>query len=162
MLQPGDERYVTADGKLKTPFSFILLTLFFLRGYAAWLISLTFSEDRGRLLQFFYANIEQFVLALGVGLPALIVLFMVLRIQAKTAPPVWLVKSLAVAPGLLFCAWVLDGLLLGSLVASHWPSFSVVKASLLFIWFMSLWLLLFSRQLKAFWRLLPTQQSDME
>lgn len=81
-LQLGDERYLTADGQLRTPLALIFVLALFLRGYLAWIISLTFSEDRSRLLQFFYSNTEQFVLTLSVGLPALAVVVMLTQIKA--------------------------------------------------------------------------------
>lgn len=152
MLKPGDENYVTIDGKLKTPLSLTLLLLFFMRGYVAWIISLTFSEDRSLLLQFFYTSTEQFALALLVGFPAVFVLIMLF--QLKDTVPQWVTASASFAPLLLWCSWVVDGALLLSIVASHWPSFSVVKAALIFGWLVCLWLLLFSRHLKRFWKLI--------
>lgn len=147
-LQPGDERYVTPDGKLKTPSSLLFILLFFLRGYAAWIVSLTFMEDRSRLLKFFYTSTDQFSLALLVGLPALFVFILLTQLKAET--PEWVARSFAVVPILLWCSWLIDGVLLLSLISNLWPTFSLVKALLLFGWLAAGWMLLFSRHLKRF------------
>ena len=154
LLQPGDERYVTPDGVVKTPSSLLFLLLFFMRGYAAWLISLTFIEDRTRLLKFFYTSTEQFGLALLVGAPALFV--MILLTQVKTDIAQWVSASFRFLPLLLWLSWVIDGVLLLSLISDLWPQFSVVKACLLFGWLSAGWLLLFSRHLKRFCALVAT------
>lgn len=148
LLQPGDERYVTLDGALKTPTSLLFVVLFFMRGYVAWIISLTFVEDRTRLLKFFYTNTEQFGLALLVGAPALFILFLVTQVKTEIAP--WVASSFRLAPLLLWFSWIVDGVLLLSLISNLWPTFSLVKAILLFGWFMAGWMLLFSRHLKRF------------
>ena len=148
MLQPGDERYVTPDGVVKTPSSLLFLLLFFLRGYAAWIISLTFIEDRTRLLKFFYTSTEQFGLALLVGAPALFVL--ILLTQVKADIPAWVSTSFRALPLLLWSSWFIDGVLLLSLISQLWPTFSLVKAFLLFGWLIAGWVLLFSRHLKRF------------
>jgi len=147
-LQPGDERYVTLDGALKTPLSLLFVVLFFMRGYVAWIISLTFVEDRTRLLKFFYTNTEQFGLALLVGAPALFILILVTQVKTEIAP--WVSSSFRLVPLLLWFSWIVDGVLLLSLISNLWPTFSLVKAILLFGWFMAAWMLLFSRHLKRF------------
>jgi len=147
-LKPGDERYVTLDGVLKTPLSLLFIVLFFMRGYAAWIISLTFIEDPNRLLKFFYTSTEQFGLALSVGAQALYIMLLLTQIKADMAG--WVRQSFRVMPILLWFSWVVDGALLLSLVSNVWPAFSVVKALLLFGWFMTGWMLLFSRHLKRF------------
>lgn len=157
-LQLGDERYITADGQLKTPLSLTVLLLFFLRGYVAWILSLSFFEDRSLILQFFYTNTHQFALALAVGLPAL--LLFVLTTQVKTEIAAWVSKAFRWAPLLLWLSWVLDGILLLSLIGARWPAFSWVKAMLLFGWLMGCWLLLFSRHLKRYFQLVRTAQEE--
>lgn len=157
-LQFGDERYLTNDGQLKTPLALIFLLVLFLRGYIAWIISLTFREDTSRLLQFFYANTEQFVLALSVGLPALAVLVMLTQMKAEL--PSWIPKFARVAPWLLWASWLADGVLLVSLVASNWPHFAFVKALIIFAWLMAFWLLLYSRHLKRFFQLLASDRDS--
>lgn len=147
-LQPGDERYVTLDGVLKTPSSLLFIVFFFMRGYLAWIISLTFVDDRTRLLKFFYTNTEQFGLALLVGAPAVFVLVLLTQIKAEIAP--WVQTSFRTMSLLLWCSWIIDGVLLLSLISNLWPTFSFVKALLLFGWFMAGWMLLFSRHLRRF------------
>jgi hypothetical protein len=147
-LQPGDEQYVTLDGALKTPLSLVFMMLFFMRGYAAWIISLTFVDDRARLLKFFYTTSEQFGLALLVGLPALVVFILVTQVKTDIAP--WVSASFKALPLLLWCSWVVDGVLIVSLISQLWPTFSFVKALLLFGWLMAGWMLLFSRHLRRF------------
>ncbi|RUO79551.1 DUF2919 family protein [Pseudidiomarina taiwanensis] len=159
MLEQGDERYLTTDGKVKTPKSLSFILVFLLRGYLAWIVSLTFSQDRSRLLQFFYASTEQFALTLVVGLPALIVWAWSLRLQSKAELAGWWLRAPRAAPLLLWTALILDGWLLLSIVSSHWPSFSMIKAGLIFAWCCSVWLLLHSRHLKRYWVLL-CQQSE--
>ena len=155
MLKPGDERYISPEGKLQTPLALWLLILLFMRGYAAWIISLTFMQDRSRLLQFFYTSSEQFTLSLMIWLPALVILLMMSQL-AETIPR-WVVRLAPLAPKLLWLAWLLDGWLLLSLIAARFPEFSVVKGLLLFAWLIALWLLLFSRSLRRFWQLLAAQ-----
>lgn len=147
-LQPGDERYVTLDGVLKTPSSLLFIVFFFMRGYLAWIISLTVVDDRTRLLKFFYTNTEQFGLALLVGAPAVFVLVLLTQIKAEIAP--WVQTSFRTMSLLLWCSWIIDGVLLLSLISNLWPTFSFVKALLLFGWFMAGWMLLFSRHLRRF------------
>ncbi len=156
MLQRGDERYFSPEGKLLTPVALWLLILLFMRGYAAWIISLTFMEDRSRLLQFFYTSTEQFSLALIIGLPALFIVVMMSQIGDEI--PRWVVRVAPLAPNLLWLAWLLDGWLLISLIAARFPEFSVVKGVLLFAWLIALWLLLFSRSLRRFWQLLAVHE----
>ncbi|MDX1705186.1 DUF2919 family protein [Pseudidiomarina sp.] len=155
MLKAGDERYLTGDGQLRTPLALIFLLLFFLRGYLAWIISLTFSEDRTRLLQFFYTSTEQFGLTLLVGLPALFTLVLLTQIKAEI--PGWVRAGARIAPLALWLSWVIDGMLLLSLISARWPEFSVVKAFLVFGWLIALWILLFSRHLRRFWELLSEE-----
>ncbi|WP_258240218.1 DUF2919 domain-containing protein [Pseudidiomarina homiensis] len=155
-LQFGDERYLTNDGQLKTPLALVFVLALFLRGYIAWIISLTFSEDRSRLLQFFYANTEQFVLTLSVGLPALAVLVMLT--QMKNELPGWVPRFARIAPLLLWLSWLADGVLLVSLVAGNWPHFAFVKALIIFSWLVAFWLLLYSRHLRRFFQLLASDQ----
>ncbi|MDN7123482.1 DUF2919 family protein [Pseudidiomarina terrestris] len=150
-LQRGDEHYLTADGQLRTPLALIFVLGLFLRGYLAWIISLTFSEDRSRLLQFFYSNTEQFVLTLSVGLPALAVVVMLTQVKAEM--PAWVPKFARIAPALLWLSWLADGVLIGSLVIANWPHFAFVKAFIIFAWLIALWLLLYSRHLKRFFEL---------
>lgn len=157
-LQLGDEKYVTLDGVLKTPSSLLFILLFFMRGYVAWVISLTFVEDRTRLLKFFYTNTEQFGLALMVGAPALLILVLLTQVKVDTAP--WVSSSFRAMPLLLWCSWIIDGVLLLSLISHLWPTFSLVKAALLFGWFMAGWMLLFSRHLKRFSALIVTRSTD--
>lgn len=147
-LEPGDERYVTLDGVLKTPLSLLFMLLFFMRGYAAWIISLTFIEDPNRLLKFFYTSTEQFGLALLVGAPAMLIFVLLTQIKAEMAE--WVRQAFRIMPLLLWFSWIVDGALLLSLVSNLWPAFSMVKALLLFGWLMAGWMLLFSRHLKRF------------
>lgn len=147
-LQPGDEQYVTLDGALKTPLSLLFMVVFFTRGYLAWIISLTFVEDRARLLKFFYTTTEQFGLALLVGAPALMVFVLITQVKTEIAP--WVSASFKVLPLLLWFSWIVDGVLLLSLISQLWPTFSFVKAVLLFGWLMVGWMLLFSRHLRRF------------
>ncbi|CUA83119.1 DUF2919 family protein [Pseudidiomarina woesei] len=151
-LQPGDERYVTLDGALKTPLSLLFMLLFFTRGYLAWIISLTFAEDRARLLKFFYTTTEQFGLALLAGAPALVVFVLITQVKTEIVP--WVSTSFKVVPLLLWFSWMVDGVLLLSLISQLWPTFSFVKAMLLFGWLMVGWMLLFSRHLRRFIALL--------
>ncbi len=155
-LQFGDERYLTNDGQLKTPLALVFVLALFLRGYIAWIISLTFSEDRSRLLQFFYANTEQFVLTLSVGVPAFAVLVMLTQMKAEL--PRWVPKFARIAPWLLWASWLADGVLLVSLVAGNWPHFAFVKALIIFAWLTAFWLLLYSRHLRRFFQLLASDQ----
>ena len=147
-LQPGDEQYVTLDGALKTPLSLLFMVVFFTRGYLAWIISLTFVEDRARLLKFFYTTTEQFGLALLVGAPALMVFVLITQVKTEIAP--WVSASFKGLPLLLWFSWIVDGVLLLSLISQLWPTFSFVKAVLLFGWLMVGWMLLFSRHLRRF------------
>ncbi|MFC0444616.1 DUF2919 family protein [Pseudidiomarina halophila] len=159
-LQLGDERYITADGQLRTPLALMFVLALFLRGYLAWIISLTFSEDRSRLLQFFYSNTEQFVLTLSVGLPALAVVVMLTQIKADM--PAWVPRFARIAPVLLWLSWLADGVLLFSLVAANWPHFAFVKALIIFAWLIAFWLLLYSRHLKRFFELLASEKASDE
>ncbi len=155
-LRAGDENFLTPDGQLRTPLALMFVLALFLRGYLAWIISLTFSEDRSRLLQFFYSNTEQFVVTLSVGLPALAVVVMLSQI--KTELPTWVPKFARYAPVLLWLSWLADGLLLFSLVAANWPHFAFVKALIIFAWLIAFWLLMYSRHLKRFFQLLAASE----
>ncbi|MGQ4276103.1 DUF2919 family protein [Pseudidiomarina sp. E22-M8] len=157
-LRLGDERYLTADGQLRTPLALLFVLALFLRGYLAWIISLTFSEDRSRLLQFFYSNTEQFVLTLSVGLPALAVVVMLTQMKAEM--PGWVTRFARIAPWLLWLSWIADGVLLISLVAANWPHFAFVKALIIFSWLIAFWLLLYSRHLKRFFQLLASEEES--
>ena len=47
-------RYLDKEGRASFPLSLLLVLLFEMRGYVAAIISLTFAEDRTRLLKLFY------------------------------------------------------------------------------------------------------------
>lgn len=155
-LQPGDEAYVTPDGSLKTPASLVFILLFLMRGYAAWIVSLTFASDRGRLLQFFYTTTEQFGIALLVGLPALFA--MILISQVKQTVPAWVKQGMRWLPFLLWLSWLADGWLILTLISQIWPTFSVLKGGLLFGWLSVAWMLLFSRHLTRYRQLVITAE----
>lgn len=148
LLKPGDERYLDGDGIPRQPLGLLLVLLFLLRGYAAWIVSLTFSDDRSKLLGFFYNTPEQFGLALLVGLPALVVLALSVMMRPKCAG--WLLSCWRQVQVLLIVAWLLDGVLLISLVAQNWPGFAPQKATLILAWCWVIWYLLKSRHWRRF------------
>jgi len=147
-LKPGDERYLDGDGVPRQPLGLLLVLLFLLRGYAAWIVSLTFSDDRSKLLGFFYTTAEQFGLALIVGLPALLVLLLSVMMRPNCAD--WLLRCWQRVQLLLVSAWVLDGVLLFTLVSQNWPGFAPQKAALIFVWCWVIWYLLKSRHWRRF------------
>lgn len=148
ILQPGDERYLDGDGKPSVPLGLLLILLILLRGYAAWIVSMTFADDRSKLLGFFYTNVEQFALALLVGLPAILVLVLTFLLRPGCSE---LVLACWRKMGwLLWLAWLADGVLLASLVVANWPTFSPIKAGLIMLWCWTGWYLFKSRHLQRY------------
>lgn len=64
------------DGRLKNPIGFSLVLLYLMRAYLTWIVSLTYSEDRGLLLGYIYPNKDLFYFTLMVGIPALLCFFL--------------------------------------------------------------------------------------
>ncbi|RUO78827.1 DUF2919 domain-containing protein [Idiomarina tyrosinivorans] len=148
-------RYRRGDGQLQLPNGILLVVAFLLRGYIAWAISLTFSEDRTRLLGLFFATEEQFLLAVLVGLPALLAM-LVITLVREDKPNFWNRLMRWIQPLLVF-SLLLDAVLLSwlTLVQFH-GHFSVPRALLLFSWCWALWYCLNSRH----WRVYRTAMAS--
>ncbi|EKE79895.1 DUF2919 family protein [Idiomarina xiamenensis] len=148
MLRQGDEYYIDGEGRLRLPLGILLLFAFFLRGYLAWIISLTFGDDRSLLLGYFYQSREQFVLTLLVGLPTMYVLILTcLQHKPWLLQRSWLWRFAGPA---LWLSWLVDGCLLASVVHAHWPQFSYTKAALIAIWCWAPWFLAKSRHWRRY------------
>ena len=119
-------RYLDKEGRASTPLFFIWVTFFLCRGYLAGIVSLTFNEDRTRLLSLFYKSSEQFGLMLVVGLPALLVLLA--TSFAKEDGYNWANYVMRAAQPLMLVSLVLDAILISSLLMHQHGSFSWGKA----------------------------------
>lgn len=158
MLRPGDEYILDGEGRPQLPMGIQWVLVLALRGYIAWLVALTFSADRSRLLSFFYSNKEQFLLALLVGLPALWVL--ALNLLLRPSLPAWIGRAWRYATPCLWVGWALDAWLLAQIIALHWPAFSPIKAGLVLAWAWSGWYLLKSRKWRRYQQLLGELQRN--
>ncbi|RUO64998.1 Protein of unknown function [Pseudidiomarina planktonica] len=158
MLQPGDERYLDGDGKPRHPIGIMLVLLFLLRGYAAWTVSLTFSDDRSKLLGFFYNNTEQFFLTLLAGVPALAVLILTFFMKPDCQP--WVLSGWRKVPVMLWLGWILDGIVLLGLISSRWPEFASAKAIMVMIWCWAGWYLYNSRHWRRYQQLMVSYCSS--
>ena len=143
-------RYLDKEGRASTPLFFIWVTFFLCRGYLAGIVSLTFNEDRTRLLSLFYKSSEQFGLMLVVGLPALLVLLA--TSFAKEDGYNWANHVMRAAQPLMLVSLVLDAILISSLLMHQHGSFYWGKASIILAWFISLWYFSKSRQWRFYRR----------
>ncbi|PYE32082.1 hypothetical protein DFP83_10793 [Idiomarina fontislapidosi] len=151
-------RYLDKEGRASTPLFFICVTFFLCRGYLAGIVSLTFNEDRTRLLSLFYKSSEQFGLMLVVGLPALCVLLA--TSFAKEDGYNWANQLMRVSQPLMFASLALDAILIASLLLHEHGSFSWGKASIILIWFISVWYVSKSRQWRFYRRHLAEKPEE--
>lgn len=150
-------RYLDKDGRASVPFFLLLVIFYQVRGYLAGVISLTFAEDRTRLLNLFYSNSEQFGLMLLVGLPSLVVLLG--SSFAAEDNRNWANRIMVIAQPLLLFSLFLDAFLLGWLFIEHQGHFSFGRAAIVMGWFVSLWYLLKSRQWRFYRNHLATREA---
>lgn len=136
-------RYLDKEGRASIPLSLLLVLLFEMRGYVAAIISLTFSEDRTRLLKLFYTSSEQFGLMLLIGLPALIVLLATTFVGEDKAN--WANRLMRFAQPLLLLSLVFDAVLIFWLFIEQHGAFSFGRAAIVFGWFVCGWYLINSR-----------------
>ena len=104
-----------------------------MRGYVAGIISITFAEDRTRLLRLFYTNNEQFGVMLLVGLPALVVLLA--TAFAAEDDRNWANAVMRFAQPLLMLSLLVDAVLIGWLFVESYGAFSFGRAAIVFGWF---------------------------
>lgn len=147
-------RYLDKEGRAQIPLALLLVFLYQLRGYVAGIISLTFADDRTRLLDLFYQSSEQFGLMLLVGLPALVVLLA--TTFAGEDEPNWANAVMRFSQPLLLAAWLFDGVLIGSLIVEQHAVFSFALAAIVMGWLISLWYLLKSRHWRFYRQHLAT------
>jgi len=131
------------EGRASIPLSLLLVLLFQMRGYVAAIISLTFAEDRTRLLKLFYTSSEQFGLMLLIGLPALLVLLA--TTFAGEDERNWANALMRFAQPLLLLSLVVDAVLLFWLFIEQQGAFSFGRAGIVFGWFICCWYLINSR-----------------
>lgn len=136
-------RYLDKEGRASLPFSLLLALLFEMRGYVAAIVSLTFAEDRTRLLKLFYTSTEQFGLMLLVGLPALLVLLA--TTFAGEDDRNWANALMRFSQPLLLLSLVVDAVLISWLFVEHHGAFSFGRAAIVFGWFICCWYLINSR-----------------
>lgn len=136
-------RYLDKEGRAAVPLMLMLVLLFEVRGYVAGIISLTFNEDRTRLLKLFYTTTEQFGLMLVVGLPALLVLLA--TAFAGEDKRNWANAFMRFAQPVLCVSLVADAVLIGWLFVEQHGAFSFGRASIVFGWFVCVWYLMNSR-----------------
>ncbi|MGM0480400.1 MAG: DUF2919 family protein [Pseudomonadota bacterium] len=151
-------RYLDKEGRAKMPLALLLVFLFQLRGYTAGIISLTFAEDRTRLLNLFYTSTEQFGLMLLVGLPSLAVL--AATTFAAEDDRNWANRMMTVAQPLLLTSLLLDGALIGWLFVEHQGVFSFGRAGIIMGWFIVLWYVVKSRHWRFYRRHLATREAS--
>lgn len=137
-------RYLDKEGRASFPFSLLLVILFQMRGYVAGIISITFAEDRTRLLKLFYTNTEQFGVMLLVGLPALLALLA--TAFAAEDDRNWANRVMRFAQSLLMLSLVVDAILIGWLFLNSYGAFSFGRAGIVFGWFICFWYLINSRR----------------
>lgn len=136
-------RYLDKEGRAAVPLTLMLVLLFEMRGYVAAVISLTFNEDRTRLLKLFYTSTEQFGLMLVVGLPALLVLLA--TTFAGEDKRNWANGLMRVAQPVLLVSLMVDAVLIGWLFVEQHGAFSFGRASIVLGWFVCAWYLIKSR-----------------
>ena len=149
-------RYLDKEGRASFPLSLLLVILFQMRGYVAGIISITFAEDRTRLLRLFYTNNEQFGVMLLVGLPALVVLLA--TAFAAEDDRNWANAVMRFAQPLLMLSLLVDAVLIGWLFVESYGAFSFGRAAIVFGWFICIWYLLNSRR----WRFYRTHLASRE
>ncbi|MGM0525794.1 MAG: DUF2919 family protein [Pseudomonadota bacterium] len=151
-------RYLDKEGRAKIPLSLLVIFLYQMRGYVAGIISLTFSEDRTRLLNLFYNSTEQFGLMLLVGLPS----FMVLLATTFAAEDDrnWANRLMGLAQPLLLLSLAFDGVLIGWLFVEQHGHFSFVRAAIIMGWLVTLWYLLKSRQWRFYRRHIASREDQ--
>lgn len=136
------------EGRARVPVGFYIVLLYLSRGYLAWIVSLTYSQDRSYLLSMIYPNSSLFMTTLLTGIPALVA-FALFSLKKQKEKPwyQWLWPKMS---QLLLLALVVDiaSQLLANvnhLVSMHW--FQVV---LFFLGGYLLWFWLSSRRVSRF------------
>ncbi|MAO69363.1 DUF2919 family protein [Idiomarina abyssalis] len=148
-------RYLDKEGRASIPLSLLLVLLFEMRGYVAAIISLTFAEDRTRLLKLFYTSSEQFGLMLLVGLPALIVLLA--TTFAGEDERNWANVLMRFAQPLLLLSLIVDATLILWMFIEQHGAFSFGRAGIIFGWFICGWYLVNSRRWRFYRRHLASR-----
>ena len=150
-------RYLDKEGRASVPLALLLAIFYQMRGYLAGVVSLTFAEDRTRLLDIFYSNGEQFGLMLLVGLPSLMVLLA--STFAAEDDRNWGNRVMASAQPLLLLSLCLDAILIGWLFIEHQGHFSFGRAAIVMGWFITGWYLLKSRHWRFYLNHLATREA---
>ena len=150
-------RYLDKEGRASVPLALMLVIFFQMRGYLAGIVSLTFSEDRTRLLNLFYSNTEQFGLMLLVGLPSLIVLLS--STFAAEDDRNLGNRMMVIAQPLLLFSLFLDAFLIFWLFIEHQGHFSFGRAAIVMGWFITLWYLVKSRHWRFYRNHLATREA---
>lgn len=150
-------RYLDKEGRASIPLALLLVIFYQMRGYLAGIVSLTFAEDRTRLLNLFYNNAEQFGLMLLVGLPSLLVLLA--STFAAEDDRNWGNRIMVIAQPLLLFSLFLDAFLIGWLFLEHQGHFSFGRAAIVMGWFIALWYILKSRHWRFYRDHLATREA---
>lgn len=138
------------EGRLKIPIGFYLGIVYLLRGFVIWIISLTYSEDRGLLIGLIYSDVSLFKLTILTGLPAFCT-FLIFSLK-KQKEKSWYKTIWSVQRNILLAALLCDLILQLYTVSYHITQVHWFQVVLLILGAYLFWYWFKSQRLKRFFR----------
>ena len=126
------------DGKVKIPLGYYFVLLYLLRGYALWVVSLTYRDDPTLILSLIYNDQRSFFYSLTVGLPAIFT-FALFSLKSQKEKP-WFILLWSKQRSLLMIALALD--VVGQIVSlvkftstPHWSQMLLLLSGIYLLWY---------------------------
>ena len=126
------------EGRVKVPLGYYLVTLYLMRGYFIWLMSLTHRKDPSLILSLIYPDSRTFISALFIGVSGLFVYILFLskaRIWERVERVLWKVSFLLLLMGLLADLTVQVHSLIVNKFVVHWTAPVILLTGIYLIWY---------------------------
>lgn len=126
------------EGRVKVPVGYYLVTLYLMRGYFIWLMSLTHRKDPSLILSLIYPDSRAFVSALFIGISGLFVYILFLskaRIWERAERVVWKGSFFLLLVGLLADLTVQSLGLINSKFVVHWSAPMIFLIGIYLTWY---------------------------
>ena len=126
------------EGRVKVPVGYYLVTLYLMRGYFIWLMSLTHRKDPSLILSLIYSDSRVFVSALFIGLSGLFVYVLFLskaRIYERVERILWKSSFLLLFLGLFADLTVQTLGLINSKFVVHWSAPMIFLVGIYLTWY---------------------------
>ena len=126
------------EGRVKVPLGYYLVTLYLMRGYFIWLMSLTHRKDPSLILSLIYPDSRTFISALFIGVSGLLVYVLFLskaRIWDRTERMLWKASFLLLLTGLLADLTVQVHSLIVNKFVVHWSAPVILLTGIYLSWY---------------------------